>query len=115
MKKAYLDALILSTKGLKVLFVEDDGVTREAVVEFMSTFFETIIVANDGEDGWEKFSNSEIDLVITDINMPKLNGLELIDKIREVNSSIPLLILSAYNEPEYFVQSIRSGVFIKAI
>jgi len=76
----------------------------------LEDFFDTIIVAVDGEDGYEKFLKHDIDLVITDINMPKLNGLALCKNIREKDTQIPIVILSAHNEDGFFMDSIKYGV-----
>ncbi|MEA3331685.1 MAG: EAL domain-containing protein, partial [Campylobacterota bacterium] len=76
----------------------------------LENFFEHVSVAVDGVDGWEKFQENEYDLVISDINMPRMNGIEMIKKIREVNSDLSILILSAYNESGYFIDTIRIGI-----
>jgi len=98
------------TSSLKLLYVEDNQEARESTLLILEEFFETIIVAIDGKDGYEKFKENKIDLIITDINMPKLNGLEMIEKIRELNNDISILVLSAYNESGFFMDSIKLGV-----
>ena len=110
MEKAELTALINQTKKLTILVVEDDSTTREAIVDFLDTFFENILSANNGEEGLKLYTSNKIDIVFTDINMPVLGGLDFIAKIRETNSSIPILILSAHTEADYFTQSIKYGV-----
>ena len=98
------------TSSLKLLYVEDNQEARESTLLILEEFFETIIVAIDGKDGYEKFKENKIDLIITDINMPKLNGLEMTEKIRELNNDISILVLSAYNESGFFMDSIKLGV-----
>lgn len=110
MPNSYLDTLIKRTKRLKILYIEDSKDTREIASEFLDIFFGEIITAVDGEDGWNKYSSQEFDLVMTDISMPKMNGLELIAKIREINENIPILVLSAFNDEAYFLEAIRVGV-----
>jgi len=110
MSNSYLDTLIQRTKRLKILYVEDSQETREIATEFLDIFFGEIITAIDGEDGWKKYNSQEFDLVMTDINMPRMNGLELITKIRAVNEHIPLLVLSAFNDEAYFLEAIRVGI-----
>ena len=58
----------------------------------------------------EKYKEHNIDLILTDIHMPKKNGLEMVKNIRETNKEIPILILSAYNESRFFLDSIKYGV-----
>lgn len=110
MDKVALRSIIGSTKTLKVLFVEDDDTAREALTQFMSVFFDVIIEAYNGEDGWNKFNDDDFDLVITDINMPKINGLELTAMIREENPYLPILIVSAHRETSFFLESIKLNV-----
>jgi len=102
--------VIKYTKKLKLLYVEDNEESRFATNIVLDEFFDEFIVAIDGEDGLEKFKNNNIDLIITDVNMPKLNGLDMVKEIRTIDKSIPILVLSAYNEPEYFIDSIKIGV-----
>jgi len=110
MDKESIDALIKSTKSLNILYIEDDMIARESTLKFLKTIFSNIDIAVDGEDGFSKYQNSKYNIILTDINMPKLSGLELIEKIRLRDVSIPILILSAYDDTEYFVQSIKYGV-----
>lgn len=105
-----LEKIIQNTSKIKVLYVEDNEQARVSTLAVLSEFFFNIIVAIDGEDGLEKFSKNKIDLIITDINMPNLDGLDMIEKIREKNKEISVLLLSAYNDIEYFRHSIKLGV-----
>ncbi len=105
-----LDELIEETSNIRLLYVEDDISARESIRLFLEEFFTDIVVAEDGQEGFEKFQENDIDLIITDINMPRLNGLEMVQKIREIDKSVPTLIFSAYSELEYFIDSIKLGV-----
>ncbi len=105
-----IEELVEFSKTLKVLYVEDNKEARESTLSFLANFFQEIEVAIDGEDGLKKFKNSIFDIILSDINMPKMNGLEMIAKIRECNKDIPILILSAYNESGYFIDTIKLGI-----
>jgi len=105
-----LENIIKYTYGLNLLYVEDDKNARVSTVIIFEEFFEHIVVAVDGKDGIEKFQQNDIDIIITDINMPNLNGLEMIDEIRKFNLNVPILVLSAYNESNLFMDSIKLGV-----
>ena len=105
-----IDDIIAYTQNLTLLYVEDNKDAREITTMIFEDIFGSIIVAVDGEDGVEKFNNNDIDLVITDINMPKLSGLELCSEIRKINKEVPLIILSAHNENNFFIDSIQIGV-----
>jgi PAS domain S-box-containing protein len=95
---------------LNLLYVDDDAFSLVLTQEILKKYFTNIITAIDGQDGYEKFINNHIDIVITDINMPKVSGLEMISKIREIDSEVSILILSSYREDDFFVQSISFGV-----
>ncbi len=105
-----IDKIISFSKGLRVLYVEDNQEAREMTLMLLEDFFDDIVVCVDGEEGFEKFKNSDVDLVITDINMPKLNGLEMSQKIKEMNREIPIIVLSAHNEEDFFLESIKIGI-----
>ncbi len=98
------------TQDIKLLYVEDDVDTKNSTILFLDELFENIIVAQNGEDGLNKFKDNEIDLILTDISMPRLCGLEMAKRIREISNDIPIVVISAYNETDYFENSIKIDV-----
>jgi len=105
-----IEEVMESSKNLKLLYVEDNQDAREMTSMILEDYFDSIVVAVDGLDGLTKFQDNDIDIVITDINMPKMDGLEMCGKIREIDDEVPLIILSAHNEESFFTQSIQTGV-----
>ena len=105
-----LEEIIKSTSDIKLLYVEDNEQARTSTLALLCEFFKEVIVGVDGEDGLSKFKTHKIDLVISDISMPHMNGLDMIEEIRLHNKEIPILLLSAYSEIEYFKKSISLGV-----
>ncbi|MGM0533307.1 MAG: response regulator [Campylobacterota bacterium] len=99
-----------SCREYTLLYVEDNEIAREATLDVLQTFFFYIDTAHDGEEGLQKFQTRPYDLVITDINMPKMNGIEMIEQIKQIDQNVPILITSAYNEPDFFLQTIKLGV-----
>jgi len=95
---------------LKVLYVEDDKETRLHTVEMFKNFFFDITIAVDGRDGLNKFDANKYDVIFTDINMPIMNGIDMIEKIRMLNKDISIIIFSAHDEVEYFIKSIFYGI-----
>ncbi|MCK5294605.1 MAG: response regulator [Arcobacteraceae bacterium] len=93
-----IEELLKCTKNLTLLYVEDNQENRISALSFLENLFTNIIIGIDGLDGLEKFNNNKIDIIITDINMPKMDGLEMSKNIKNINSNIPILLLSAYNE-----------------
>lgn len=99
-------------KTLNVLYIEDSVATRTQFAMMLSKLFNKVVIADDGQEGIEKFianknDDFEINLIISDINMPKMNGIELLEKIREICDDIPFIITTAYTETELLLQAIK--------
>ena len=105
-----LKQLALMSKNLKLLYVEDDVSARERTLKLLENFFKDITVAVDGQDGLNKFKLQKFDLILSDINMPNLSGLEMLENIREIDKNIPILMLSAHNDSDYFLQAISLDI-----
>jgi putative nucleotidyltransferase with HDIG domain len=97
-------------KSMSILYVEDELEVRERTKLLLNKIFSHVEVAVNGQDGLEKYLKNSYDIVITDILMPKMNGLDLIRAIRKENKKQEIIILSAYTDSEYFTQSIGLGV-----
>jgi PleD family two-component response regulator len=98
------------TEKLNILYVEDEEASRRQLSEIFNLLFNTVDTAFDGEDAFEKYQIKPYDIIITDINMPRMNGLELIEKIKAQNPSQNIIIISAHNNSEYLLQAIEIGV-----
>lgn len=98
------------TKKLSVLYVEDEKESREQISDIFSLLFESLDTAFDGEDALEKYNMKEYDIVITDINMPRMNGIELTKRIKTLKPTQSIIIISAHNDSEYLLQAINLGV-----
>ncbi len=95
---------------IKLLIVEDDNVIRSIYQRVLQNTVANILVAENGEEGYNIFLKENPDLILTDIKMPIMNGLDMINKIREENKAVRILIMSAYGESRYFINAIESGV-----
>ena len=102
--------LVKQTKVLKLLYVEDNQSVREQTKKFLKGFFSDIVVGINGQDGLDKFNREEFDLIITDLNMPIMSGIEMLKEIRKLNTYIPCIIMSAHDNPNYFLQTIQLGI-----
>lgn len=105
-----LQELIALGKNLRVLYVEDDVGLREETHKMLSRIFQDVIVANDGQAGLDSFATHEIDLVITDIEMPVMTGLQMSRQIKEINQNCPIIVISAYTDVDYFLEAIEFDV-----
>lgn len=94
-------------KNISILYVEDDEITRENIAEFLSRKCHTLYTAQNGEEGYEKFLKYSPYIVITDIEMPKLNGIAMAQKIREKSKSTQIIITTAYTNQKYLLKAIN--------
>lgn len=93
--------------NLNLLYVEDDEETIENINYFLKRHFNEIFTAQDGEEAFLIFEEKNPDIVILDINIPKLNGLKLANKIREKNKKIPIIFLTAFSDKENLLEAIH--------
>jgi len=90
-----------------LLYIEDESFIREMVVEYLSDYFVTIHEATNGKEALEIYTDKKPDIIITDIEMPQMNGLEFSTQIRKQDSSIPIIITTAYTNTEYLLHAIE--------
>jgi len=96
--------------GIKLLYVEDDVDARNATVRILERFFDNLTIAVDGLDGLNKVKNSKYDLILTDINMPNLNGVDMIKSIQKLYKDIYTIVISANSDHQSFTDTIKLGV-----
>lgn len=99
-------------KDISILFVEDDPIVIETMSKILQNFCSELFVATDGKEGLELFAQNadRIDLVISDISMPKMNGLHMLKKIGEIKPKVHAVILSAHNDNDNLVKAIELKV-----
>jgi DNA-binding response OmpR family regulator len=113
-----LDYVLLEkySKDISILFVEDDFSIRTETKELLEEIFSIVHVAVDGKDGLDKYldfykeHNVYYDLVLSDIKMPNMDGIDLINAIYKENSKQIVLVLSAHNESEYLMKLVNMGI-----
>ncbi|MGC8764278.1 MAG: EAL domain-containing protein [Brevinematia bacterium] len=96
--------------SISVLYVEDEVLIRLEISNMLSQVVEELYTAEDGEEALKIFKEKRIDVVITDVRMPKMDGLELSREIRKINPEIPIIITTAYSDAEYLLESLEIGV-----
>ena len=103
-------------KTLKILVVEDEKRLAQLLKDAISDSFFSVVIASNGEDGLKKFKSFKPDIIITDIMMPFCDGLEMTLQIKELDESIPIIVLSAHSDKEQLLKAIDLGInkyFIK--
>lgn len=98
------------SKNLTVLFVEDDAATRISIKMLLDSFFKIVFLAKNGEEGLKLFEQNKPDIVITDITMPIMNGLEMSKKIRIKKPLQKIIIISAHQDSEFILNFIEMGI-----
>lgn len=110
LNKEILNNIRSFSKTLNVLYVEDNELARESTLLMLNNFFDHITIAQDGSEGLEKFNDSSFDLILTDIKMPNIDGIKMVENIRQADQNIPIVVLSAHNEVNYFTEMIKLNV-----
>lgn len=110
MKNKVLDLLENQNSTLRILYVEDEDSTLTSTLAILKKFFVNIDVATNGKEGLKLFNTYCYDIILTDLDMPELDGLKMIEYIRQTNKDTKIIIFSSYSEKEYFLESINLGV-----
>jgi len=97
-------------KKLNLLYVEDEEAIREPFRMMIERYFKNVYVGKNGEEGLELFKNNSIDIVISDIKMPKMTGLEMAKEIKNINPDTPIIFTTAFGDREYLKEAIDLGV-----
>ena len=99
-------------KNISILYVEDESDVREFTSKLLSSLLKNVFTAENGQDGLDLYKENinTIDLIVTDINMPKMNGIAMCEKIRELNKEIPIVVTSAHNDTDFLKKAIDVGV-----
>ena len=97
-------------KGLTVLYVEDDDDTREQFSKFLTRIAGTVIIAKNGAEGLAAYHAHHPRIIITDIQMPVMDGLGMTREIRKSDTSACIIVLTAYEQVDYLKTSINVGV-----
>lgn len=95
----------------QILIIDDEKAIRKTLTEILSYEGYKIEEASDGEEGLRKFKEKNFDVVLCDIKMPKLDGIEFLDKAREVNPDVPVIMISGHGTIETAVEAVKKGAY----
>lgn len=100
----------MDKKVVKILVADDDTFVREMLGEILESGGFKVVSAKNGSEALDQYyADSGIDLIVSDMNMPELNGLELIKELRKAQKNIPVIILTANNEIKVAIEAMKTG------
>jgi len=108
--------ILENSKSLNILYVEDDDILKKTTSKLLSNYFNSVDTASDGEKGYNKYKSyyentqKYYDIVIADINMPNMNGIEMAKKIKSDYIDQEIIFITAHNEPSFLHEAIEIGV-----
>ncbi len=92
-------------KKTSVLYVEDETDTQEVIKEILTNSCKEVFIASDGVEGLELYKEKQPNIILSDIVMPNMSGIEMSKKIKELNPKQLISLFTAYNEPEFKEQA----------
>lgn len=102
--------LAKNLKNFSVLYIEDEDGLRQSVFEMLNLFFKKVYLAQDGQKAFEILEEITPDLIITDIKMPKIDGISFIKQIRQNGNQTPIIIISAYTETDDLLEAVELSI-----
>ena len=95
---------------LTVLVVDDDKITTAILRRMLDTYADTVLIASDGEEGLDLFKKHRPDIVLSDINMPRMGGLEMVEQIRKIDDQVKIAIFTNFENRDILLTAIKIGV-----
>jgi DNA-binding response OmpR family regulator len=97
-------------RTFSILYIEDDDGVRGVNLRIFERMFKSVYESNNGKDGYRIYLEKKPDIIITDIKMPKINGIELVKKIRESDSKTKIIITTAFSDPQYLLDAVELNI-----
>lgn len=96
---------------IKLMIVDDHALIREGLTKIleMEENFQIVFKASDGNEAIEYIKDNNLDIVLLDINMPNMNGIETLKKIKQINPSLKIIMLTVYDAREYLIETLNLG------
>ena len=94
-----------------ILIIDDERAIRKTLTEILSYEGYKIDEASDGEEGLKRFAEKAYDIVLCDIKMPKVDGIEFLEKAKEINGDVPIIMISGHGNIDTAVEAVKKGAF----
>lgn len=102
MKDGFYDKL----KNMTILYAEDEIGIRQNIADSLRYYVKDVYEANDGEEAYDIYKDKSPDIILSDIHMPNVNGIEFIKKVRKEDRNIPVVMITAYTDKEYLLEAV---------
>ena len=93
-----------------ILYVEDDETTQELIKEILIPSCKEVFIANDGKEGLALYKEKNPDIVVSDITMPNMNGLEMSEAIKKINPKQPIALFTAFSNASFLKKAVEIGI-----
>jgi len=97
-------------QNFTILYVEDDLTTQEIIKDILASSSKEVFIANDGEEGLKLYKEKNPDIVLSDIAMPNMDGLEMSEAIKKMNPNQPIALFTAFSESAFLKKAAELGV-----
>jgi DNA-binding response OmpR family regulator len=97
----------IKLKGMTILYAEDEEGIRKNISDSLSYYVKDIYEACNGEEAYEIFEDKNPDIILSDIHMPKVDGIEFIKKVRKTNREIPIIMITAHTDKKYLLEAVE--------
>lgn len=94
-------------KSLTILYVEDEDHIREKISDTLSYYVKNVIQAENGQVGYKKYLEFKPDVILSDILMPIVDGIKMVEMIREIDVETPIVMITAHTEKEYLLDAVK--------
>jgi two-component system, cell cycle response regulator len=101
---------IKSKIPIRLLYVEDEAIIRDQLERLLKRVVKEVVTASNGEEGLKAFKEHKPEIIVTDIKMPQMTGLEMAKEIRKIDKAIPIVITTAHSESEFLLEAIEISV-----
>jgi len=96
---------------MNIMIVDDEPLVLGSLTKLMMEMGYSVTPCRDGNEAMDNFISNKIDVVITDVKMPEISGIELLENIRNINKEIPVILMTAYTQTDVAIAGIRHGAF----
>lgn len=103
MDKSFYDKL----KNMTILYAEDEIGIRQNIADSLRYYTKAVFEADDGQEAFEIYTKTKPDIILSDIHMPKVNGIEFVKKVRKENRDIPIIMITAHTDKEYLLEAVE--------